>query len=258
MNESFNFKRFARLFIKHTTEHYRTYLMAIGVLTGVLVLCGVFLVLLDPDMPDPGFQSGSYMILMFVSGGIFTSTVFADYGEKNRAIPALTLPASALEKFLVGWVYSYPIFLVIYTAVYYMAIFALASVRPTVAGHPFQMFSIRQTELRVFWVLFTEIHSLSLFGAIFFKKLQFIKTGFIFFICLAIGTFCNTLLLKVITGAAVEKMAVPFTFLNFNIGNKYYSIGTNDDQSAFVMGLFVAVAVIGWVAAYYRLKEKQV
>jgi hypothetical protein len=258
MNEFFSFRRFSRLFIKHTMEQYRTYLMSIGVLAGVLVLCGAFLIIVAPDALEPGFQTASYMILLFISGGIFTSTVFTEFGEKNKAIPALTLPATAFEKFLVGWLYSYPIFLVVYTCIFYLALLGLGSLQHLPAGRHFILFSIDQPEMPVFWVMFTEIQSLALFGAIFFRKLQFIKTGFAFFIALAVVVLGNSLFLKILTGVAVEKMAIPFGFLNFYIGDKYYSIGTGNKASTLILVLLMVVAASTWVAAYYRLKEKQV
>jgi hypothetical protein len=258
MNEFFSFRRFLRLFVKHSSEHYRAYLMSVGVLAGVLVLCGAFLIFITPEALDPGFQTAAYVVLLFISGGIFTSTVFTEYGEKNKAVPALTLPATAFEKFLVGWLYSYPIFLVVYTCIFYLALLGLSSLRQMPAGRHFIVFSIVQPDIPVFWVMFTVIHSLALFGAIFFRKLQFIKTGFTFFISLAVVVLCNSLFLKVITGVDVEKMAIPFGFLNFYIGNKYYSIGTGNEVSVLILVLLMAVAASTWVAAYYRLKEKQV
>jgi hypothetical protein len=56
----------------------------------------------------------------------------------------------------------------------------------------------------------------------------------------------------------VEKMAIPFGFLNFYVGDKYYSIGTGNEESALILVLLMVVAASTWVAAYYRLKEKQV
>jgi hypothetical protein len=258
MNELFSLRRFARLFVKHTAEHYRIYLMSLGVLAGVLILSGVFLFIVIPDAPDMGFQTGSYVILLFVAGGIFASTVFTDYGDKNRAIPALTLPATPFEKFLVGWLYSYPIFLVVYTAVFYLAVLVLGSLRHWSAGQQFVTFSIRQQEIRTLWVLFTEVHSIALFGAIYFRKLQFIKTGFSFFVSLVVVLLGNSLFMTIITGAKAEKLSIPFTYFNFYKDNRYYSIGIGHDISAYILWLIIAVAVLGWVAAYYRLKEKQV
>lgn len=64
MNEVFSFSRFSRLFIKHTAEHYRTYLMATGILVGFLVLSGGFLILVNVE-PDISFQMASYSIVLF-------------------------------------------------------------------------------------------------------------------------------------------------------------------------------------------------
>ncbi|HEV3411172.1 MAG TPA: hypothetical protein VG101_01785 [Puia sp.] len=258
MNEFFSFRRFARLFVKHTAEHYRVYLMSVGVLAGVLILSGVFLFIVVPDAPDTGFQTASFVIVLFVAGGIFASTVFSDYGEKNKAIPALTLPATVFEKFLVGWLYSYPIFLVVYTAVYYLALLALAGMRHLSAGQQFAFFSIDQEDMLVLWVLFTEVHAIALFGAIFFRKLQFVKTGFSFFVSLMVVLLGNSLFLKIITGAKVEKLSIPFGHFNFYKGEGYYSIGIGHESSVFILWLMLAVAVLGWIATYYRLKEKQV
>ena len=43
MNNTFNIGRFGRLLAKHTIEHYKSYLMSVLVLLGVMLLGGVFL-----------------------------------------------------------------------------------------------------------------------------------------------------------------------------------------------------------------------
>ena len=200
MNEIFSFSRFRRLFVKHTAEHYRTYLMSIAVLTGVLLLGGSFVFYMIPDPPDPGLQAAIFIMLGLLAGTFFTSTVFSDYGEKTKAIPALILPATALEKFLVGWLYSYPIFLVVYTGVFYIALYGLSHFRHWGGNQHFYPLSLRQNGMDVVLVMYSILHALSLFGAIFFRKLHFIKSAFAFFISLAVIILLNTLLLKIMTG----------------------------------------------------------
>jgi hypothetical protein len=259
MNNFFSPKRFARLFVKHTAEHYRTYLMAIAVLIGVIVLGGSFLFFVIQEVPDPGFQTAVFTILMLIAGTLFTSTVFADFGDKNRSIPALTLPASSFEKFLVGWLYSYPIFLVVYTVVFYLALIGLGTTKHwDEANRHFTLFSLHQGEMLVFFVLYSVLHAIALFGAILFRNIHFVKTGFLFFIGIGVLIIVNTLFLKLLTGLSIVKLAIPFGFLNFNIGQKNYSIGTQGPGSQFVLIVLIAVATLIWVAAYYRLKEKQV
>jgi hypothetical protein len=256
MNNFFNPKRFGRLFIKHTAEHYRTYLMSVGVLAGVMLLGGAFLFYVIPEPPDPGMQTGIFITLMLIAGSIFTSTVFGDYGIKNRAIPALTLPASSFEKYLVGWLYSYPIFIAVYTLVFYLVLWGLSSTRQWPGQH-FQAMDLAQPDMYMLPVLYTFLHSLTIFGAIFFEKLQFIKTGFAFFIGYAATILLNTLFFEAITGEGV-KAAVPFGYLNFNKQNKFYSIAASGPATLWIPLAMITAAILIWVAAYFKLKEKQV
>lgn len=259
MNEVFSFRRFRRLFVKHTIEHYRTYLMSVAVLVGVLVLGGSFVFYMDQDPPDPGFQTAMFGSLLLIAGTLFTSTVFADYGEKNKAIPALTLPATALEKFLVGWLYSYPIFLVMYTGAFYLALLGLSSGRHWGAGQHFYLMNLRQPGMSVLFLIYSVLHAISLFGALFFKKLHFIKTGFAFFIAMGVAIFLNTLLLEIVTGLGAVKLALPFGHLNFYMHDRFYSITLNDSGTVMpVLYVLMLVTLVIWMAAYFRLKEKQV
>jgi hypothetical protein len=259
MREVFSFRRFGRLFIKHTVEHFRTYLMSMGVLIGFLILCGLFFFfVVAAFFPDTGFQEASFSLVMLVAGALFTSTVFTDYGDKNKAIPALTLPATTLEKFLVGWLWSYPIFLLVYTGLFYLALWGLGLFRHWNGGQHFIYFSLRDPELKSALVLFTEVHALALFGAIYFRKLQFIRTGFAIFLALTVAIILNTELLRTLTGAAVEKAEIPFTYLNFHKGQKFYQIDIADKETFLVQGVLLASAFSMWIAAYFRLKEKQV
>ena len=258
MNNFFSFRRFSRLFIKHTAEHYRTYLMSVAVLAGVLLLGGSFLFFIVPDPPDTGFQTAMLVMLMLIAGTIFTSTVFSDFGDRNKAVPTLTLPATAFEKFLVGWIYSYPIFLVIYTVIFYAALVGLGSMKHWNANQHFVVVSPWQDGFYIVIIIFSVLHAIALYGAIFFNKLHFIKTGFAFFIGYALVMIANTYFLRLITGLYVDKFAMPFGFLNFNIGDKYYSVAAKGIPSLLVILVLSVSAVLIWIAAYFRLKEKQV
>lgn len=259
MNEVFSFRRFRRLFVKHTVEHYRTYLMSVAVLVGVLVLGGSFIFYMTLDPPDPGFQMVMFVSLLLMAGTLFTSTIFSDFGDKNKAIPALTLPATALEKFLVGWLYSYPIFLVVYAGAFYLALLGLSSSRHWGEGQHFQLLNLRQPGMDVLFLIYSVLHAVSLFGAIFFRKLNFIKTGFTFFIALGIAIFLNTLLLEIMTGLGTVRLALPFGFLNFNVHDQFYSIQLNDPgMETIILYILMLVTLLMWIAAFFRLKEKQV
>jgi hypothetical protein len=258
VNNFFSLKRFLRLFVKQTTEHFRTYLMSVAVLTGVMLLGGSFLFFVIPEPPDTGLQTAMFVILMLTAGTIFTSTVFNDFGDKGKAIASITLPATAFEKFMVGWLYSYPIFMLVYTSVFYLVLMGLGSTRHWPADQHFAMLSLRQDGIFIMLVVFSVLHSIAIFGAILFRKLQFIKTGFVFFMGYAFIMIFNTLFLKVITGLTVIKLAMPYGYLNFDVDSKYYSIATVGPASLSIIIILILVAVLIWIAAYFRLKEKQV
>jgi hypothetical protein len=251
-------KRFIRLFIKQTAEHYRTYLMATAVLAGVMLLGGSFLFFIIPEPPDTGLQTACFIILMLISGTIFTSTVFNDYGDKSKAVVSVTLPATAFEKYMVGWLYSYPIFMIIYTSVFYLVLLGLGSTRHWPPGQHLELLNLDQEMMPMMLAIYTILHAISIFGAIRFNKLHFIKTGFAFFIGYALVMICNTLFLKAITRINVVKLAMPYGYLNFEVGTKFYSLAAKaPDPLSMVVTVYI-VALLIWIAAYFRLKEKQV
>jgi len=230
--------------------------MSVGVLAGVMLLGGAFIFYVIPEPPDPGMQMAIFIVLLLISGSIFTSTVFSDYGIKNQAIPALTLPASSFEKFLVGWLYSYPIFMAIYTGVFYLVLWGLSSTKQWPGQH-FEALNLVQPNVYMLPVLFTFLHALAIFGAIFFEKLQFIKIGFAFFIGYAVVMLLNTFFFEVLIGESINA-AIPFGYLNFNSQNHFYSIAATAPATAWIPLAMVIASVLIWVAAYFRLKEKQV
>lgn len=244
------------MFVKHTAENYRTYLMSVSVLFGVMLLGGSFIIFVIPGPMDAGFQSVVFVMLMLISGTIFTSTIFSDIGDKRKSIPVLTLPASQFEKFLVGWVYAYPIFLFIYISIFYLVLLGLINMKHW-PGHHIEVLTIFQGRVYIMFVVFSFLQSISLFGAVFFDKLHFIKTAFAFFIGYGILILFNTIYLKLLIGRNI-KAAIPFGFLNFSESGKDYSIVPNDQLSDWMFVLLIAIAVLLWIATYFRIKEKQI
>src|SRR5664279_4326257 len=123
MKKTFSIKRFSRLFKKHTKEHYKNYLMSLTVLVGVMILGGGFLVYMAEVQLDKNLQTFFFFSIMLLTGTIFTSSVFADLGEKKKATVWLTLPASHFEKYLIAWLYSFLFFIIVYLLVFYLALF---------------------------------------------------------------------------------------------------------------------------------------
>src|SRR5579863_5670198 len=238
MNDIFNPKRFGRLFIKHTVEHYKSYLMSLGVLIGVLSLGIGFFTYINNDEPlNMAMQTGVFAIVLLLAGTMFTSTIFSDMGNKKRSISALTLPASHFEKYLVAWIYSYVLFQLVFVAVYPAILAVILNTRHWPAR--FEIFNVFHLPVLP-WILmlYAMLHAITLCGAIFFKRLQFIKTAFVFFIGLMLLSLINKSVIEAALGRDIIS-AVPFAFINFNDGRNNYAITPVVNMDTFFYGLTI-------------------
>ncbi|OCX53407.1 hypothetical protein BEL04_03650 [Mucilaginibacter sp. PPCGB 2223] len=269
MNQIFNLNRFALLFKKHTAENYKSYLMSLFVLIGILsIIIGTvnYKSLQPMDLKQ---QIAFYVGFLMISGTIFTSIIFANLGEKRKAIAAITLPASSFEKFLVSWLYSYLIFQVVFTAVYYAIILTVIRLGnwPESMVHVINVFSVKD-KFYIIFIAYAFLHSIVIYGAIYFKKLHFIKTAFAFFVVLLVIWFLNDQVLQLMIHHKISGNP-PFTGLSFEYevlpqpspGTTHTSYANIDLRFAvmkWVLVLFGLLSAMMWCAAYYRLKEKKV
>jgi hypothetical protein len=257
MNYNFNINRFGRLLLKHTAEHYKNYLMALAVLIGVLVLGGCFLVYMLEARLDRDIQGVLYGIMLFLSGTIFTSTAFADLGERKKAVSSLTLQASHFEKYLVEWIYSLLIFLIVYTVAFYLSALFILNIKPN-GDHVQGLFNVFDKSVLQMILIYAFLHSVALFGAIYFEKLHFIKTTFVFFIALGLLVVINKIMLSAMLGRAVLTTP-PFGTLRYAENGQATDVSiTGLQQDSFLMYLIAALALIFWIGTYWRLKEKQI
>jgi hypothetical protein len=257
MNKIFNPVRFGKLFVKHTTEHYKGYLMSLGVLIGVMVLGGTFLVYMIDAPLDLSTQSALFLIILLLAGTVYTSTILAELGEKKKAIAYLTLPASHFEKYLVAWLYSFLIFLVIYGISFYFIALFLLNVKH-VAGQAEGVINILGRPNLEMSLIYAFLHSIAFLGAAYFNKLHFIKTGFVFFVSMGLLILLNKILLDTMTGRTVEATP-PFGNLRFTDNGQMVDVNLfYKNQNPYLFALIIGLIFLFWIAAYYRLKEKQV
>ena len=257
MNNIFNIDRFARLFKKHTIEHYKIYVMSLLVLIGVMLLGGVFIIYMLNAPMEVGLQTALFTSIILLAGTIFTSMVFADLGDRKKAMAWLTLPASHFEKYLVVWLYSFVIFIVMYTISFYGVMLFLTSIKHFPGRHT-ELFDLfyRGGGLQVF-LLYAFLHSIAFYGAVCFEKLHFVKTAFIFFIGIALLIIINHLMQQTLLGKDVM-MDVPFGGARFIENKKEQSVIITVARQRDMLLLLSVLACTFWAATYYRLKEKQV
>lgn len=263
MNNTFDIKRFGMLFKKHTIEHSKTYGLSIAVLFGVIFLILLFFSMMNRWHLDEGSQIMLFLFTMSGFGSIFGSVVFADLGDRSKVIPALMLPSSHFEKFLVGLLYSYFIFLIVFVASFCLADYIVVNL----SNHDLeenQMINVFQTTGRrpiLAFVSFTLFHAFVFWGSIVFKKLHLIKTAIVFFLCLGAVALINGLVLNMFFAADTRFSAgMPFTGIGILQPNQDYSswgLEPADEFYTYLKAVFVIVVLLFWTTTYFKLKEKE-
>jgi len=260
MNQTFNLNRFANLFLKHTVDNYKTYLMSFFVLVGMMFLSIGFLAYMDKHPVDQNVQIPFFGFFLLIAGSIFTSIIFSDLGNKKKAISMLTLPASHFEKFLIGWTWSFLLFQLFFIAAFYAIIIIINGLfADKYPGEEVQLMNLLSNENRVnvFPLLFAVLHSIVIWASIFFQKHHFIKIAFAFFISVAALVYFNTKFLVFLISEHV-KSSMPFIFVELEVDKNYFQITLPEKDSVYVIMMLLVFTIIVWVSSFYRLKEKEV
>ena len=259
MNNTFNFGRFFRLFNKHTREQYRTYLMSTAVLIGILIIVMGALAYGNDGLLNIRVQAVYFDFFLIAAGTIFTSTVFAELGDEKKTIPALTLPVSHFERFLVGWIYSFIFFQLVFVACFFLVAALVTSIgdnNPVVHNHLLKL-DPKDPMIYVAYIFFVLLHGVTLFGAIAFKKLHFIKTSFVLFAFFVVLSMINNGMIHMFFNENAHA-GLPFAkvFIQENQINSQVKAG--DAGNMIIKVAVISTVVLLWVSAYFKLKEKQV
>lgn len=256
MNNVFSLRRFTQLFINHTVATYRMYLMSFGVLMGILFLIMVYAASVNKFLLSSGTRQMFFTTFMFLGGSIFTTGIFSNLGDKRKAIAYLMLPASNFEKLLVAWLYSFVIFQVIYIAGFFVVDFLVLSMGNSSGAKSSSMYFGPDFRYRTLFLAFTWIHSMAFFGAIFFRKLHFIKTAFTVFVLILVIVLLNKFSIDMMIGPSVE-IGEPFGSLMIYEGQKSYYLGKTE-MVWLIPYLTGMISLLLWLGAYFKLKETEV
>lgn len=258
MNNHFNLRRFRLLFRKHTTEHYKTYLMSLAVLLGGMFAIMGFINYLASSPLNPEVQRTFLILFLPGAGMVFSSTVFAQLGDKKRAIAYLTLPASQLEKYLVGWIYSFPVYLLLFVPSFYLMLWLLLHLDPRVVGEPviLNVFT-DMPPLHELIILYALFNAAMLIGSAYFNKNHFIKTVFAGIVILIVFYNLNKQMVQAMLGRDLMS-AGPFSTAAFLEDDTRYQVSAFEGNEHLILALVLVLALMGWAVAYFKVREKQV
>ncbi|MBD2724215.1 hypothetical protein [Hymenobacter armeniacus] len=259
MSQFFSISRFGRLFSKHTAEHGRGYLLATGVVLGLLALWLATSVNGSAVEPLPvGNQIGAFVTGLLLVGLLFTSSVFAPLGDKRQATAALMLPASTWEKFLVGWCYVLPVFLTVYVSGFFL-VDALVLHFAAGPGKIAKLLPLFSQESKLYYILvgYAVLSSGFLWGSIFFQKQHFVRTAFAGLLGAVALVLANTMLAKILLKPSLD-MVMPFSNVTFQEGQKWYSVSVAPAYNGWVQWVMLGLMLLAWAGAFARLKEKEI
>ena len=256
MNQLFDPRRFWLLLKLHYAENGKNYLISSAVLIGSMLL------FMLPVIIVKGYSSLLeilHFLALFMSvllgGSLVTSYAFTQYSTPSKGIPALMVPASRLEKFLVAWLFYIVFtatFLVIFWELHH-SFLELANRRLPANGR--QYHSIPPGPTTFITYLFFLIQGGVFLGSIFFAKLAYVKTAAVL---LMVGTVAFTLNYALANHFALYPQDLfTFPFTSWRV-NWRYSIAYPEPVSKLIWAFLILLVVSLWGIAYVRLKEKEI
>lgn len=255
MNNTFNMQRFLWLFNKHTKEHYKTYLMSLAVLAGVMTITMGYTGYMGGLKKE--VQQGFFAFFLVFSGCIFSSMTFSDLGQNKKALSVLMLPVSSFERFLLNWIYSFIVFQLIFISCFYAVDIVIVKIANSYAEFPDQVMDLTDNSNGFYsvFLLFWFLHSATFLGSIYFEKLHFVKTALAVFGFLFIIVLINQRIAPLVIDAGVSAK-LPFSSLSVKEGPSFYAV---EAKAPFIPIFMLSVSTLFlWTAAYFKLKEKQV
>ncbi|WP_316745666.1 hypothetical protein [Pedobacter gandavensis] len=259
MNNIFNLSRFLQLFVKHTQEYYKTYLLSVGVIVALLATTLGYVSYLSSGNLGIKSQFTIFFCFFIGAGSIFTSMIFSDLGNSRKSIATLMLPASHFEKYLVAWIYSFLIYQLIFVLSFYAVDLLVLTVQNSGTDKKMEVLNLQTPGLTYGMALitFAVLHSLAFLGAVFFEKLHFIKTAFTVAVICLFFILINQPLASAILGIKLEKV-VPLVNATLREADVRYSLEAQSSIKPIMIGMTYTIVLILWIGAYFKLKEKQV
>jgi hypothetical protein len=264
MNDTFEIKRFGLLFKKTILERP---LQFVG-LTGLILIAT--LVIYALALYTMGWNQAQNMAFVWglAGGGCFLSSgVFNYFGTNASGAAYLTLPASALEKWLCGvliaGIFYTCIFLAVYRLIdiYFVTVYhnGLDKNNPNYKElfNAVQVYTFDNNIAKQSAVMFVNFAGAMMLGALYFNRVSAIKTALVYCGVLA-AIFSFNLFLAHVIFQNVD-FAFPFNNIFIKVGNDDASLELPPTSSNIVAVAFQFILpVVLWLTVYIRLREKEI
>ncbi len=244
----FNLKRFLLLLRNDLMTNFKTSLLTIGSIVGMLTL---LVVLANFNESLSRLHLESFKLIIIPGGYLLTSASFKSLHEKKQSCFYLTLPASLPEKLLSRLVLTTIGFVAGISILYYVFSILVSGASLLLNGNSLPIFNPFEHSWLIIFYCITQ--SFFFLGAIQFRSHQFIKTIFSLWVIIAIIS---------IYSIVVAWLAFDFSFFRYNQVNLINNFVLADMSLSFVrvikIILLYGVAPFFWLISYLKFKEYEV
>lgn len=259
MNSIIQFKpdRFVHLFRKELfSGHKRTLITASAVFGILLVIILVWAEDRDSDIYE--FHEIYFPLILLAGGFIFTSIIFKDLDDSNKALLYLTLPASNFEKFLSKWLLCVICFPIIALTGYWLFSLIAAGLSQSLFDFGTPSFNPFGAEEWFFVKLYVVLQSIFFIGAIVFRKYVAVKTIGSLFIIEIIFAALIFLLFRILFASEFQGL--------FNIQDGGALGEPSQGFIDFMKGpawttaqylFWLVMPLLFWTVTFFKLKEKE-
>lgn len=253
-NNIFNVERFGYLLLRQIQLSSKGLLIGAGGFIGF----SIFILFMPMLSPDYHFSStvffGSLLPMIVLGGYIATSLSFAELNTPQKSYLYLTLPASATEKLAVAWLSSSLIYLIFAIVVLFVINLLLLIIDTIGLSRGVSLVNLFDNNALLVYANYLVTQTIFLLGAIYFRKLNFLRTVLALIIVgFAIALYCGLLVGLV---SLLHDGHLHGRFVHLNIDNKD-AIGQVISTISKVL-YWGITAPFFLIVSYFTLKERQV
>lgn len=255
----FSGSRFGRLVVRDLVVNAKTLLITVGAILGSLLVINIASV---PSGDQWRFHQVFFPLTLLIGGHVVTSLAFTEMHNRGSGYLYLTMPGSILEKFLVKLLLTSLGWVVIATVAYGLFSILAAGLTQLFFGIAHPLFNPFRTNMLRFIHLYVVTQSVTLLGAIYFKKLHLVKTVLSASALVILGGLIFALFTRIIFWRYFDSFSA-----KHHMG---YAMVLNFDQSEHLTDLLCVtsyyikfffwwlMAPLLWVIGYFRLKDTEV
>lgn len=251
-----NISTISLLIKRQLKENSKAY--TIGFLVLLILLIFMFIIVHQwQDSFSGAVQNGVFVIGLFISGAVFSNTMFKEFSSPQSGMWLLSIPAKHSEKVISSIIISTIFFLLIYILAFYVADFFYLLFTDKLSFksilNPFK------NNFYQFFFIYLLCNGLLLLGSVIFNKNSLIKTLLATALLFMVFNFINETMLGMLIPEAKIVSSITFdSFLFSHQGEniKVFLLEKQDLISSIFIRFMLPIAI--WFLVWFKLKEKEI